>query len=120
MPTRARVQSLIDHVLQGKIVPAIEEFYADSVTMQENLHPPTVGKAANLEREKQFVAYVKQFHSATGDIIAIDGDNVVIHWTMDFDAVDGKRVVYNQLAWQTWSGDHIVRERFVYDSGAAA
>jgi hypothetical protein len=114
------VQSLIDHVLQGKILPAMEEFYAENATMAENLNPPTVGKAANIEREKQFVSYVKQFHGATGDIVAIDGDNAVVHWTMDFDAVDGKRVKYDQLAWQTWSGDHIVRERFVYDSGAPA
>ncbi len=120
MPSRERVQSLIDHVLQGKILEAVQEFYADDVQMQENLNPPTVGKAANLEREKQFVSYVKEFHSASAGPVVVEGDHAAIRWTMDFTAVDGNRVKYDQVALQTWRGDHIVHERFIYDTGSKA
>jgi hypothetical protein len=43
MPSRERVAALIEHVEQGKYVEALQEFYADDATMQENGNPPRVG-----------------------------------------------------------------------------
>ena len=51
MSTRERVLDLIEYVKAGRIVDAIQEFYADDVIMQENRRPATVGKPANLARE---------------------------------------------------------------------
>ncbi len=118
MPSRTRVNDLITRVQQGAILEAIEEFYADDVTMQENRQPPTIGKAANRERERAFLASVARLHESRAPSILIDGDRVVIHWILDYTATDGTRYSLDQLAFQTWRGDRIVAERFFYDSAA--
>ncbi len=45
-----RVHAIVTAVEQGRALEAFETFYADDVVMQENLMPPTVGKAADRER----------------------------------------------------------------------
>ena len=49
---RHRVDTLNTMIQQGRIMEAMEEFYADNVVMSENDAEPTVGLAANLEREQ--------------------------------------------------------------------
>jgi hypothetical protein len=44
MPARERVQALIDLVEGGRYVEAIEAFYHDDASMQENLDPPRHGR----------------------------------------------------------------------------
>ena len=112
---RRRVDDLIAYFQQGRLAEAIEEFYADDVTMQENLNPPTVGKRANVEREAGFERYVAEWHHARAAAVLVDGNRAVIHWDYAFTGADGKRFHYDQLALQEWDGDRIVRERFLYD-----
>ena len=112
---RQRVADLVAPFEQGRIVAAMEKFYADDVTMQENQNPPMVGKRANVEREAGFEQYVATWHHARANAVLVDGDRVVIHWDYAFTGVDGKRFHYDQLALQEWKDDRIVRERFVYD-----
>jgi N-methylhydantoinase B/oxoprolinase/acetone carboxylase alpha subunit len=117
---RQRIRQLVAYVEQGRIVDAIEEFYADGATMRENLDAPTVGKAANVQREGEFQAYVARWHHARAAAVIVDGDRAVIHWDMDYTGTDGKRWHYDQLALQRWEGAHIVEERFVYDPATVA
>src|SRR5688500_9866138 len=113
MPTRERVQEFVRTVEQGKFMEAMEEFYADDLVMKENLQPPRVGKAANLEHERAFVSWIAEVKSRAQAVL-VDGDHVVIHWVADYVGVDGVRLRYDQLAHQRWRGDKIVAERFVY------
>ena len=115
MPDRSRVQELITYVESGRFPEAIERFYDDVVVMRENLEPPTVGRAANLARERTFTNYIAQLHESSAKAVLIDGDRVVINWILDFTGTDGKRSRIDQLALQLWRGDRIVEERFVYD-----
>src|SRR5215470_15655471 len=68
-----RLQDLLNHIRQGKIVEAMNEFYDKDTVMQDNANPPTKGLAANIEREKQFLSGVKEWKgfnvmaSAVGD-----------------------------------------------------
>lgn len=120
MPSNARVQELIVYVQTGRILEAIEEFYADDVVMQENTAPPTAGKAANAKREAAFLADVAEVHENRAVAFVVDGDRAVIHWIFDFTARDGRRYRMDQVASQTWRGDRIVHERFYYDSASLA
>ena len=52
---RERVDQLNGMIQQGKIMEAMNEFYTDDLVMAENDNEPTVGLAANLEREQAFV-----------------------------------------------------------------
>ncbi len=50
---KERLRDLIRYIQEGRILDAMNEFYAEDVKMQENGNPPTVGLQANIEREKQ-------------------------------------------------------------------
>ena len=120
MPTTERIRDFVAHVEQGRFPEAIEKFYAENVEMRDNLAPPTVGRAANVERERNFVAYIAELHESRAAAVLVDGDRVVINWILDFTGKDGKRFHYDQLAYQLWDGDRIARERFVYDPATLA
>jgi ketosteroid isomerase-like protein len=114
----ARVNDLVGYIQSGRIVEAMGEFYADNVSMQENNNPPVVGLAANTEREKQFVAYVKQWKSLNIDAVAVDADRgkALIQYNFEFEATDGQHLKYDQVAVQTWQDGKIIQEKFYYDS----
>jgi ketosteroid isomerase-like protein len=116
--TRDRVQALVAAAQQWKILDAMQEFYADDVVMQENLNPPTVGLAANLDRERAFVASIAKVNEMRANAIVVDGDRAVINWRQDLMTIDGKRLYFDQLSFQLWKDGKIVHERFVYDPGS--
>ena len=117
MPSRERVQQLVAYVERGQILEAIDEFYADDVVMQDNLNPPTVGKAANLERERAFFSAI-QVHEHRALAVLVEGDRAIINWLFEFTGADGIRYRMDQIAVQQWRDGRIVRERFVYDSAS--
>jgi ketosteroid isomerase-like protein len=113
--TRERVQQLVTAAQQWKIIDAMEEFYAPDVIMQENLHTPTVGLHANLERERAFLASIAKVNEMRARAVVVDGDRAVINWREDLVTTDGKRLIFDQLSLQVWKDGKIVHERFVYD-----
>jgi ketosteroid isomerase-like protein len=115
MPNRERVMALVAMVEQGEYVVAIEEFYAEGATMQENDAPPRGGRDVLVAGEKKVLAAHKEARTLPGSSFLVDGDRVVIHWTFEFTRPDEKRFRMEELALQRWQGDHIVEERFFYD-----
>jgi ketosteroid isomerase-like protein len=117
----ARVNDLVSYIRDGRIVEAMHEFYADDAAMQENDNPPTVGLAANVERERQFVASVKRWISFDIGAVAVDAarGKTTIQSTLAFEGVDGKTYRSDQVAVQTWRDGKIAHEKFYYDTGAA-
>ena len=118
----ARAPDLVSYIQNGRIIDAMNEFYADDVRMQENNNPPTVGLEANYAREEQFVNYVKQWTSLDVDAVAVDAASgkTLVQLRFTFDAVDGTKHTYDQVAVQTWRDGRIVHEKFYYDTGAKA
>lgn len=116
---QARLTSLLDHIRQGKILEAMSEFYDADVAMQENTHPPTRGRAANIEREKQFLAGIKEWKGFTVGAIAAGDETTMYECTFDFIATNGHPVHMEQVAVQRWKNGKIVHERYYYDTGAA-
>ncbi|HSO23294.1 MAG TPA: nuclear transport factor 2 family protein [Chondromyces sp.] len=111
---RERVEKLNAMVLQGKIMEAMNEFYADDVVMAENDNPPTVGLAANLEREQAFVDNTTWYGAEVKNVV-VDGDTSMVQWWLDFHNVQyGARLAFTQVAVQRWRDDKIVDERFYY------
>jgi len=52
MPSRERVEAFVAMVEQGRYVEAIQEFYAEDATMQENGEPPRGGREALAEGDR--------------------------------------------------------------------
>jgi hypothetical protein len=112
-----RLNDLFGYIRQGKIIEAMTEFYDKDAKMQENANPATVGLAANIEREKQFMSGVKEwkgFNVAASGV----GDNVTFYeCSLDFIATNGQPVHMEQVVVSRWNNGKIVHERFYYDAG---
>ena len=111
---RHRVDTLNTMIQQGRIMDAMDEFYADDVVMAENDAEPTVGLAANLERERDFVNNT-QWHGLELQEVVVDGDTSMVRWWLDFTNSNyGQRLAFTQVAFQRWVEGKIVEERFYY------
>lgn len=112
-----RLNDLFGYIRQGKIIEAMTEFYDRDAAMQENANPPTVGQAANIEREKQFMSGVKEWKAFNVTASAV-GDNVTFYeCSLDFIATSGQPVHMEQVVVSKWRDGKIVHERFYYDAG---
>ena len=97
------------------------EFYADDIQMQENNNPPTAGLPANIEREKQFVASVKEWKTLNVEAVAVDAkrSRSIVQSNFSFVNQQDQLVQYDQVAVQQWRDGKIVHEKFYYDSAPA-
>lgn len=120
MPSRERVAALIQRVEAGKFVKALQEFYADEATMQENGNAPRVGLAKLIEHERGVMAAFKQIRTLPVKTWLVDGDHVIINWVFEFTRPDGSGFRMDELALQRWRGDRVVEERFYYDPAQLA
>ena len=113
--SNVRIHELLDYIRQGRIMDAMNEFYADDVVMEEPAYGKTVGLAANLEREEKFVESVKEFKNFEATKVAT-GDNVSLYENvMDWVDVNGNDVHVEQVAVAEWKDGKIVYERFYYN-----
>lgn len=111
---KEKITELNSLVLSGKSLDAFEKFYHKDVVMQENEGVPTVGKAANLQREKEFFGNITDFRGAEVKALAI-GDNVTtVVWSYDYTHKEWGVRKYTQAAVQHWQDGQIIREQFFY------
>ncbi len=115
MPSRAIVDAFVARVLSGAHAEAIEEFYAEDASMQENLDPPRVGRDKLVAGERATLARFKGVRTFIVGAPMVDGDVVMINWVFEFDKPDGGVLRIDEIARQEWRGDKIQRERFYYD-----
>lgn len=112
--TRQRVEMLIAMAEQGKFLEAIQEFYAEEASMQENNQPPRVGLAALLENERRVLASLQEIRVNRADSFIVDGDRAAINWVYYFIDLNGRELHRNELAYQIWRDGKIICERFFY------
>ena len=116
MPTRARVDEFIAVVESGDHAGAIERYYTEDASMQENAQPPRVGRDVLVAFERGILAKMKDVKSKAMSS-AVEGERVMIHWIFDMTSLSGKTRRFDEVAVQEWRGDRIFRERFFYDPG---
>jgi hypothetical protein len=111
-----RLEDLFSYIREGRILDAINEFYAKDAAMQENSLPPTVGREANYEREKQFLSMVKEWKRF--DVVAKGvGENVTFYETvMDWVTTDDTPVHVEQVVVAKWQDGKITHERYYHQS----
>jgi hypothetical protein len=84
MPSRERVQQLIALVEKSQFVEAIQEFYAEDATMQENLQPLRRGMEVLVAGEQKVLDTFKEVRTFPVTSFFVEGDRVVIHWIFEF------------------------------------
>ena len=111
-----RLEDLLNHIRQGKIFEAYNEFYDTDAVMQENANPPTKGLAANIEREKQFLSGVKEWKAFNVTARGVADNTTFYEAATDLVTRDGQPVHLEQVAVAKWKNGKIVNERFYYDA----
>ncbi|MBX3301439.1 MAG: hypothetical protein KF693_04425 [Nitrospira sp.] len=112
-----RLNDLFGSIRQGKIIEAMNELYDKGTVMQDNANPPTVGLAANIEREKQFMSGVKEWKGFNVTASAVGADVTFYECTLDFIETNGQAVHMEQVSVAKWRNGKIIHERFYYDTG---
>ncbi|MCW5702378.1 MAG: nuclear transport factor 2 family protein [Bradyrhizobium sp.] len=114
MPSRERVDEFIAVVESGDHVGAIERYYTEDASMQENAAPPRLGRDLLVAHEKAALSRMSSVDSKCLSSV-VEGDRVAIHWNFVLTEKSGKVRRFDEIALQEWQGDRIFRERFFYD-----
>jgi hypothetical protein len=115
MPTIDTLDNFIARVEQNAHVEAVEEFYTENSTMQENQAPPRIGRAAHAANERKVVVRAKSITSQCMRPVFVNGDRVIIRWKFRFVWRDDSITEMDELAYQRWEGERIAEETFYYD-----
>jgi hypothetical protein len=115
MPTPQTLEHFIAQVEAGRFIEAMERFYAEHATMQENHSPPRVGKAALLANERKVMAGTRSVKARCVRPVFVQGNQVVIRWQFEFENQYRTIARVDELALQRWEGEQIVEEKFFYD-----
>ena len=98
---------------KGLAMDAFEEYYAETITMQENETEPRIGKALNREQCGEFVQMfpdlkLKVLSTAYGNNLSIQ--EVLFEYTNE----SGKKIRYPEVAVRNWENGRVIREKFYY------
>jgi len=115
MPTTATLERFIARVEQNLHAEALEEFYTEHSTMQENQKAPRVGRELHIANERRVLAKARAVTSECVRPVFVSGDHVVIRWKFRFDWPDGTVTRIEELACQRWDGERVAEETFFYD-----
>ncbi len=114
MPSRARLDEFIAVVESGDHAGAIERYYTEDSSMQENTAAPRVGRDVLVAHERGVLARMAQVYSRAVSSV-VEGDHVAIHWNFEMTDKSGQVRRLDEMSLQEWRGDRIFRERFFYD-----
>jgi ketosteroid isomerase-like protein len=114
MPSREHLDEFIAVVESGDHAGAIERYYTEDSSMQENSSAPRVGRAVLVAHELGVLARMSHVYSKAMTSV-VEGDHVAIHWIFELTDKSGTVHRIDEVALQEWRGDRIFRERFFYD-----
>jgi hypothetical protein len=120
MPTPETLERFIARVEENAHAEAIEEFYTDDASMQENQKPPRVGRDNLVARERKILAKARSVTSQCIRPVFVSGDRVVVRWVFTFEWPDDTTTRMEELAYQRWEGERIAEETFFYDPSQTA
>ncbi len=109
-------QKLYQMVGEGKMAEAIDELYADNVTVVEATGQTFEGKETQKGRLVEWQAGIEEFHGGGVNNITANeetGVTMVESWT-DITPKGGQRFKFEEIAVQQWENGKITKERFYY------
>ena len=107
---------LNETIRSGKILDALQEFFADDASFQEGQSKPRVGKKANHEFLSGFFKTLKAFNGATLHAQAVSGNISMSEWTFDMVGPDGP-IVWHEILRREWKDGKVISERY-YNAAA--
>src|SRR5439155_13651370 len=104
MPSRERLNEFIAVVASGDHAGAIERYYTEDSSMQENAAPPRVGRDLLVAHERAVLVRMSNVYSKAISSV-LEGDHVAIHWIFELTEKSGKLHRFDEVALQEWRGD---------------
>lgn len=104
MAIREQVGILVEHVEGGNFIDAIDTFYADDAESYEAGGVRTAGKAALLDKERNFLRTIATWHAHHAVDVVVDETLAAIHWRFELTRRSGERVTVEEVALQRWRG----------------
>ncbi|MFM9957356.1 MAG: nuclear transport factor 2 family protein [Phycisphaerales bacterium] len=95
----------------GKILEALEIFYAEDCTFQEGNQPPRRGRKAQHDHLSAFFATLKSFNGATLHSSCIGDSAATAEWTFDMTGPNGP-ILWNEVLARRWRNGKVVSERY--------
>src|SRR5260370_3685867 len=89
MPSRERLDQFIAVVEAGDHAGAIERYYTEDSSMQENASPPRVGRDLLVAHERGVLARLTHVYSKALSSL-VEGDRVAIPWIFGLTYKSGK------------------------------
>jgi predicted SnoaL-like aldol condensation-catalyzing enzyme len=111
MPSRERLDEFIAAVESGDHAGAIERYYTEDSSMQENAAPPRVGRDVLVAHERGVLARMSNVYSKAVSSV-VEGDRVAIHWIFELTEKSGKVHRFDEVSLQEWRADKIFRGGF--------
>ena len=115
MPTPETLERFIARVEANAHDEAVEAFYTENASLQENQEAPRIGRDAAVARERALLPRAASIRSTCVRPVFVNGDKVVIRWIFHFEWKDGTVTHMEELAYQRWEGERIAEETFFYD-----
>ena len=108
-----KIAELNDLISTGETLKAIELFYSNNVSMQENEETPRIGKLNCINHEKQNLQKVKLLK---GNLLnqAICENVVFSEWEIIFTDKNDKTFKLTEVSVQHWVEGQIEKEKFYY------
>ena len=91
MPSGQVLERFIAMVESNAHAEAIERFYTENASMQENEQPPRRGRDLLVANERKVLARMRSVRSRCVRPVFVRGDDVVIRWVFEFETLDGGR-----------------------------
>ncbi len=112
------VKELDGMVVAGKILEAVEKFFATDVVTSEGNGEPSIGKATKIADLKTFFSEIAAVTSIKVHSQGVDNDSHVTlsEFTFDLQKTDGSRILWNEVLRRKWNGDQVIDERY-YTAG---
>ncbi len=108
--------NVLELLAKGQFLEAMDGYLADDVQLIEGNAAPKVGKAFNIEKEKELLATVTAFHGyELKNGPAVKGNTSFYEAVMKFDTNDGQSHTFEQVVRTTWNDEgKIIEERYYH------
>jgi SnoaL-like domain len=97
MPSRAVLDEFIAVVESGDHAGAIERYYTEDASMQENAAPPRVGRDLLVAHERGVLALMSRVYSKAVSSV-VEGEHVAIHWIFEMTDKSGQHRRFDEVA----------------------
>src|SRR5260370_38176757 len=113
MPSRERLNEFIAVVESGDHAGAIERYYTEDSSMQENAAAPRVGRDVLVAHERGVLARMAHVYSKAISSL-VEGDHVAIHWIFELTDKSAKCPRSSRGAWSHGRAARIFCGRVFY------